>query len=178
MKIVLIEERAGQPQPERAYEHPTVKIGRDPSECHVVFNQSEWPMVSRRHAEFRFKNGRCLLVDTNSSFGTFLNGHRISEPVEIQPGARVQFGAGGPVMLVARVETPAPPPPPANLAEMETRRDLPPEMAVRDDITKPRAPEQRPPLQQQPPAGQPQFPPRPSQQAQPSQKPAAPPQQP
>ena len=87
MKIVLIEERAGQPQPERAYEHPTVKIGRDPSECHVVFNQSEWPMVSRRHAEFRFKNGRCLLVDTNSSFGTFLNGRRISEPVEVQPGA-------------------------------------------------------------------------------------------
>src|SRR5947209_17977803 len=153
MKIVLIEERAGQPQPERAYDHPTVKIGRDPSECYVVFNQAEWPMVSRRHAEFRFKNGRCLLVDTNSSFGTFLNGRRIAEPVELQPGARVQFGAGGPVMIVARIEVPQPQPP-ANLAEMETRRDLP-EAAGPNDATKPRTPQQRPQAAPQPPMGQP-----------------------
>ena len=161
MKIVLIEERAGQPQPERAYEHPTVKIGRDPSECHVVFNQSEWPMVSRRHAEFRFKNGRCLLVDTNSSFGTFLNGRRISEPVEIQPGARVQFGAGGPLMIVARVDVAAPPPPPpSSLAEMETRRDI--AGAGPDDLTTPRDPAQRPPIVPPAPTASPQIqPPRP-----------------
>ena len=86
MKIVLIEERNGQPQPpERSYEQEAVKIGRDPAECHIVFNQSEWPMVSRRHAEFRFKNGRCLIVDTNSSFGTFLNGRRVMEPAEVGP---------------------------------------------------------------------------------------------
>src|SRR3982750_4466806 len=165
MRIVLIEERDGQQRQERVYDHSSVKIGRAPAECHLVFNQTEWPMVSRRHAEFRFKNGRSLLVDTNSSFGTFLNGRRISEPTEVQPGARVQFGAGGPVMFVARIETPAPPPP-ANLAEMETRRDLPPEAVGPSDITKPRAPEQRPPAPQQPPTGQPQFPPRPSPQAQ------------
>jgi ABC transport system ATP-binding/permease protein len=176
MRIVLIEERNGQQQQERVYDHSTVKIGRDPAECHLVFNQAEWPMVSRRHAEFRFKNGRCLLVDTNSSFGTFLNGRRITEATEIQPGARVQFGAGGPMMLVSRIETPAPPP--VSLAEMETRRDLPPEMALPDEITKPRAPEQRPPARQEPPTGQPQFPPRAPQQAQPPQQPAGPPQQP
>src|SRR5205085_58366 len=130
---------------ERVYDHPNVKVGRDPAECNLVFNQSEWPMVSRRHAEFRFKNGRCLLVDTNSSFGTFLNGRRISEPVEIQPGARVQFGAGGPLMIVARVDVAAPPPPPpSSLAEMETRRDI--AGAVPDDLTTPRDPAQRPPL--------------------------------
>jgi ABC-type multidrug transport system ATPase subunit/pSer/pThr/pTyr-binding forkhead associated (FHA) protein len=161
MKIVLIEERAGQPQPEHAYEHPTVKIGRDPSECHVVFNQAEWPMVSRRHAEFRFKNGRCLLVDTNSSFGTFINGRRISEPVEVQPGARVQFGAGGPLMVVARVDVAAPPPPPpSSLAEMETRRDI--AGAGADDLTTPRDPAQRPPVVPPAPTGSPQMqPPRP-----------------
>ncbi|MDT5123756.1 MAG: transport system ATP-binding/permease protein [Acidobacteriota bacterium] len=159
MKIVLIEERAGQPQPEHAYEHPTVKIGRDPSECHVVFNQAEWPMVSRRHAEFRFKNGRCLLVDTNSSFGTFINGRRISEPVEVQPGARVQFGAGGPLMVVARVDVAAPPPP-SSLAEMETRRDI--AGAGADDLTTPRDPAQRPPVVPPAPTGSPQMqPPRP-----------------
>ncbi|MDT4966536.1 MAG: transport system ATP-binding/permease protein [Acidobacteriota bacterium] len=147
MKIVLIEERSGQPPHERVYDNPTVKIGRDPAECHVVFNQSEWPMVSRRHAEFRFKNGKCLLVDTNSSFGTFLNSRRIAEPTDIQPGARVQFGAGGPVMLVARLELPAPPPPP-NIAEMETRRDLPP--GYPEEVTAPRPAAQKPPAAPQP----------------------------
>src|SRR3954465_13256250 len=124
MKIILVEERNGQQRPERAFDQPTVKVGRDPAECLIVFDQSEWPMVSRRHAEFRLKDGRCMLVDTNSSFGTFLNGRRISEPTEIQPGMRVQFGAGGPLMVVSRVETQAPAPA-ASLAEMETRRDLP-----------------------------------------------------
>ncbi|MDT4897687.1 MAG: transport system ATP-binding/permease protein [Acidobacteriota bacterium] len=167
MKIVLIEERNGQPLlPERTYEHPAVKIGRDPAECHIVFNQAEWPMVSRKHAEFRFKNGRCLLVDTNSSFGTFLNGRRIMEPVEVGAGARVQFGAGGPVMVVARIEQAAPQAAAPNLAEMETRRDLPPPP---DEITQPREAAQRPP------AGQPQSPQPPPPQMQPPQRPVAPP---
>lgn len=154
MKIVLIEERNGQPiPPERAYEHPAVKIGRDPAECHIVFNQSEWPMVSRKHAEFRFKNERCLLVDTNSSFGTFLNGRRITEATEVTAGARVQFGAGGPLMIVARIEQHQAAPPAPNLAEMETRRDMsgtPP-----SEVTQPRdAAPQRPPAGQPPPPPQ------------------------
>jgi ABC-type multidrug transport system ATPase subunit/pSer/pThr/pTyr-binding forkhead associated (FHA) protein len=170
MKIVLIDERAGQQRQERVYDNPNVKIGRDPSECHVVFNQAEWPMVSRRHAEFRLKNGRCLLVDTNSSFGTFLNGRRITDPVEIQPGARVQFGAGGPVMLVARIELNAPPPPP-NLAEMETRRDI----NGPDEMTAPRPPSQTPPTGPQPPPTPPQQQQQPAPQARPHQPVAPPP---
>ncbi|HJU56550.1 MAG TPA: FHA domain-containing protein, partial [Pyrinomonadaceae bacterium] len=157
MKIVLIEERNGQPQPpERSYEQEAVKIGRDPAECHIVFNQSEWPMVSRRHAEFRFKNGRCLIVDTNSSFGTFLNGRRVMEPAEVGPGSRVQFGAGGPVMLVARIEQDAPPQPRPDLSELETRRDM--DRDQPEEVTAPReaaripipgAPPQPPPPPQQ-----------------------------
>jgi ABC-type multidrug transport system ATPase subunit/pSer/pThr/pTyr-binding forkhead associated (FHA) protein len=182
MKIVLIEERAGQQRQERTYDNPNVKIGRDPAECHVVFNQSEWPMVSRRHAEFRFKNGRCLLVDTNSSFGTFLNGRRITEPSEVQPGARVQFGAGGPVMLVAHIELTAPTPPP-DLAEMETHRDM--LGTGPDEMTAPRPPvQQTPPTGPQPPQGRPplaphmQPPTAPQMQPQrPPQPPPAPPQQ-
>src|SRR3982751_5419935 len=117
MKIILVEERNGQQKPERAFDQQTVKVGRDPA---------EWPMVSRKHAEFRLKDGRYLLVDTNSSFGTFLNGQRVTEPTEIQPGARVQFGAGGPVMLVARIEQAAAQAAPSavEFAEMETRRDF------------------------------------------------------
>jgi predicted component of type VI protein secretion system len=125
MKLILVEERNGQQRPERAFDQQTIKVGRDPAECTIVFDQAEWPMVSRKHAEFRLKDGRYLLVDTNSSFGTFLNGQRVSEPVEIQAGARVQFGAGGPVMLIARIEqATAPKAPAVEFAEMETRRDF------------------------------------------------------
>lgn len=179
MKIVLIEERNGQPiPPERAYEHPAVKIGRDPAECHIVFNQAEWPMVSRKHAEFRFKNNRCLLVDTNSSFGTFLNGRRIMEATEVVAGARVQFGAGGPLMIVARIEQPQAATPPPNLADMETRRDL--SGAPPEEITQPREAAQRPPAGQQPPSPPTHQPQQPAPHMQPPQQqmPVAPPQQP
>src|SRR3982750_3242298 len=122
MKIVLSEESNGQQKPEHAYDRPIVKIGRDPAECQVVFNQTEWPMVSRCHAEIRSKDGRYLLVDTQSSFGTFLDGQRITEPVEIREGARAQLGPGGPVMRVVRIEHDRPAP--VDFAEMETRRDM------------------------------------------------------
>jgi ABC-type multidrug transport system ATPase subunit/pSer/pThr/pTyr-binding forkhead associated (FHA) protein len=126
MRIVLAQERDGQASPERTFEHATIKVGRDPANCHVVFDQAEWPMVSRNHAEFRTKDGRTLLVDTNSSFGTYLDGQRVTEPIEVKTGARVQFGAGGPVMRVINVgEAPQPAPPAeADFADMETRRDL------------------------------------------------------
>ncbi|HEX8843098.1 MAG TPA: FHA domain-containing protein [Pyrinomonadaceae bacterium] len=177
MKIVLVEERNGQPQDERAFEQPAVKIGRDPAGCHIVFNQAEWPMVSRRHAELRVKQGRCLLVDTNSSFGTFLNNRRIHEPTEVQPGSRVQFGAGGPVMLVARLELPAAPTP-VSLADMETRRDIPP--AGPDDVTTPRDAGRRPPQPPQQPFQPPAPPPQPAPpyMQPPPQRPVGPPQPP
>jgi ABC-type multidrug transport system ATPase subunit len=81
-------------------------------------------MVSRRHAEIRLKDGRYLLVDTNSSFGTFLDGQRIAEPAELRQGARAQFGAGGPVMLIVRIEREQSKPAPVDFADMETRRDM------------------------------------------------------
>ena len=123
MKIVLVEDLNGQVQNERAFEQATVKIGRDPSECQIVFEQARWPMVSRRHAEIRWREGRWLLVDTNSSFGTFLNGHRIAEPAELQQGARVQFGTGGPQIILLVLDTSAPQNVPANQAEFQTHKD-------------------------------------------------------
>lgn len=139
MKLVLIEERNNQQKPERSFEHLVTKVGRDPAECHLVFDQSEWPMVSRRHAEFRAKDGRCLLADTNSSYGTFINGQRIMQPVELQPGMRVQFGAGGPVVLVARIEmTQAKPG--VDFAEMETHRDMAGKPATNEGQLSPQPP--------------------------------------
>ncbi len=131
MKIVLVEERSGQPQPEREFIFEVVKVGRDGLECHLVFDQSEWPMVSRRHAEFRLQDGRCLLVDTNSKFGTFLDGQRVVSPSEVRVGAHVQFGAGGPVVRVVGIEQS--PPPIAALHERETEHDVPVTPAPRRD---------------------------------------------
>lgn len=155
MKIILVEEHQGQSRPERAFEQQTIKIGRDPSECLVVFDQTEWPMVSRRHAEIRLKDSGYLLVDTNSSFGTFLNGQKVTEPVEIKPGASLQFGAGGPVVRVARIEEAAAPPP--NLAELETHRDLPPAPTQKKEpaAAAPTPPAPAPPKQATPPPAPP-----------------------
>ncbi|MBD0370507.1 MAG: FHA domain-containing protein [Pyrinomonadaceae bacterium] len=173
MKIVLAQERNGQPGPERTYEHQSVKVGRDPADCHLVFDQSEWPMVSRKHAEFRAKDNRCLIVDTNSSFGTFLDGQRVTEPMEVRTGSRVQFGAGGPVMRIVSLETGAAPQPKVDLGDLETRRDMEPAVSQPVGAPPAAAPKPSAPPQQQP---QP-SPPVQQQAAPPQQKsaPAAPP---
>lgn len=103
MKIYLSEETNGQLQPEREFDAATVKVGRDGSDCQIVFDGNEWPMVSRKHAEFRVEGERSLLVDLHSRFGTFLDGRQLSAPAEIRAGSRVQFGPGGPVLLVVRI---------------------------------------------------------------------------
>jgi ABC-type multidrug transport system ATPase subunit/pSer/pThr/pTyr-binding forkhead associated (FHA) protein len=123
MKIVLVEDLNGQVQNERTFEQATVKIGRDPSECQIVFEQARWPMVSRRHAEIRWREGRWLLVDTNSSFGTFLNGRRITEPSELQQGSKIQFGTGGPQIILIVLDTSAPKAVPSNQADLQTYKD-------------------------------------------------------
>src|SRR6185312_6632457 len=104
MRIFVAEEGNGRQEAERAFESETVVVGRDGSECQIFFDGQKWPMVSRRHAEFRLENGRCLLVDSNSRFGTFLDGRQISEPTEVGAGSRAQFGPGGPVLRVVRIE--------------------------------------------------------------------------
>ena len=104
MKIVLLEERAGDPYPEREFTAEVVKIGRDPIACHIVYDQGEWPMVSRRHAEFRQRAGRCLVVDTNSRFGTFVDGERVGDPCDVRVGSRVQLGPGGPLLRIIAIE--------------------------------------------------------------------------
>ena len=99
-------------------------------------------MVSRKHAEFRLGDGRVTIVDTNSRFGTYLNGQQINAPVEVRVGAQVQFGTGGPILRVVSIEqTPvaAVDPSSSGLRRMETFRD--PGMAVDPaPITEPPAP--------------------------------------
>ncbi len=104
MKIVLAEEQAGAAS-EKSFEQEIVRIGRDAGDCQVVFDNARFPMVSRLHAELRFSNGRWILFDLNSSYGTFINGQKITSPQAVEAGNFLQFGEQGPVLRVVWFET-------------------------------------------------------------------------
>jgi ABC-type multidrug transport system ATPase subunit/pSer/pThr/pTyr-binding forkhead associated (FHA) protein len=107
-QITFAEEIQGRPHKETSYNQPLIAVGRNPATCQIVFDQKQWPTVSRQHAEFRLQNGRWVVSDSSSTYGTFLDGQQIKEPTAIRLNSRVQFGSGGPVLVVTRIgqETP------------------------------------------------------------------------
>jgi pSer/pThr/pTyr-binding forkhead associated (FHA) protein len=50
------------------------------------------PEVSRRHARFESRDGIAYVVDLDSRNGTFLNGRRVDEPIEIRAGDSIDIG--------------------------------------------------------------------------------------
>ncbi len=50
------------------------------------------PEVSRRHARFECEKDVVYIADLHSSNGTFLNGERISESIEVLPGDVIDVG--------------------------------------------------------------------------------------
>lgn len=70
-------------------------IGRDPS-CGIVLS---FPAVSRNHAKIVLENNHCRVVDLESKAGTYLNGKRVTSPVELLDGDIVRVG---PVALNVR----------------------------------------------------------------------------
>ena len=62
-----------------------VVIGRQ--EGDLVYEDD--PFLSRRHAALRWKDGRCILEDLESSNGTFV---RISSPVTLKAGDHLPMG--------------------------------------------------------------------------------------
>jgi ABC transport system ATP-binding/permease protein len=97
MKIVLANQNTGS---EHSFEEAVIRIGRNAVECQIVFDQSLFPMVSRHHAEICVQQGKWVLVDSNSSYGTYLNGKKIEKPEPIQIASKIQFGTDGPVFIV------------------------------------------------------------------------------
>lgn len=77
---------------------PELVIGRE-SGCDIVINIAE---VSRRHARLRSEAGGYIVEDLGSTNGTFVNGQRISGPVALRPGDRIQLGDA--VTLAYQVE--------------------------------------------------------------------------
>jgi ABC-type multidrug transport system, ATPase component len=110
MKIILAEEQAGgRLSAERTFDQGVVRIGRDPLDSDIAYDGSTYPMVSRKHAELRWHEGKWALVDLNSSYGTYLNGQRIGQPQSVAVGSRLQFGQSGPMVQVIWFEVSAEP---------------------------------------------------------------------
>lgn len=103
MNIVLVEERAGSGR-EYTFNKGVVRFGRDPNECDIAFDNAQYPMVSRKHAEIVYRDGLWYIVDQNSTYGTFHNGQRISQPMRIGQGSGIQFGTDGPLFRVIWLE--------------------------------------------------------------------------
>jgi pSer/pThr/pTyr-binding forkhead associated (FHA) protein len=71
-----------------ALEVEELTIGRDTSNP-ISINDAE---VSRKHVRLMFKNNGYVIEDLGSTNGTFVNGQRISNPVQLKTGDLVAFG--------------------------------------------------------------------------------------
>jgi uncharacterized protein YkwD len=64
-------------------------IGSAPANNFIIADSS----VSRRHATISLLGNRVQLTDLGATNGTYLNGNRISAPVDLNDGDEVRFGA-------------------------------------------------------------------------------------
>jgi predicted component of type VI protein secretion system len=82
---------AGEDGSERVIEltERTLQIGRGPGNDIILSDASHG--VSRTHAELRFRNGRCVIVDLQSQNGTWLNGQRVQH-AEVPPNSEIVIG--------------------------------------------------------------------------------------
>jgi hypothetical protein len=74
---------------QRAYDgRPPFEVGRA-RDNDLVLRDAE---VSRTHVRFESRNGIVYVDDLGSSNGTFLNGQRVTESIEVREGDRVDVG--------------------------------------------------------------------------------------
>ncbi|MBV8727131.1 MAG: DUF3662 domain-containing protein [Candidatus Eremiobacteraeota bacterium] len=66
----------------------TVAIGRSTTNDVVLTD----PRVSRRHARIETSSGEPILVDLDSTNGTFVNGKRVTEPLHLSAGNVMTLG--------------------------------------------------------------------------------------
>jgi phosphoserine phosphatase RsbU/P len=79
-------------------ERPVLTFGRR-SECDVRVTGAD---VSRQHAELLLRDGRVVLKDCGSKFGTFVNGEKIAER-ELKPGDAIGLGQTSDTSIVFAV---------------------------------------------------------------------------
>ena len=99
-QITLAAEIKGIRQPEVVYSGASIDVGRNPNTCKLVFEQKDWPSVSRQHAKFQLLEGRWFISDLGSTYGTYVDGQQIKTPTELRAGSHIQFGQNGPIVVV------------------------------------------------------------------------------
>lgn len=67
-------------------QQPVVNIGRR-SDNHLLIDD---PRISRTHAQLRAVRGQFILMDLNSTSGTFVNGERVTQAI-LHPGDVISF---------------------------------------------------------------------------------------
>lgn len=65
-----------------------ILLGRNP-ECTLILDDD---FASGRHARIFEQDGQWYLEDLGSTNGTFLGGHRLTEPAAVRDGSRLQIG--------------------------------------------------------------------------------------
>lgn len=78
-------------------------------------------LVSREHAAIEIHQGKVVLVDLNSRNGTFLNGEKISQSVQLKPGDLVRIGKLQFQMVIDLGQASAKRPKVNNIAEAASR---------------------------------------------------------
>ena len=78
-------------QPNRRFDisKPVVTIGRAQSNDVVIDDST----MSRQHATIKWEEDRFRVYDLGSSNGTFVGDQRVREPIALEDGATVRFGA-------------------------------------------------------------------------------------
>jgi adenylate cyclase len=131
---------------------PVANIGR------ADYNDLVFPdeSVSTTHAKLQRREGVWVLVDLDSTNGTFLDGERIKGEAPLAPGANVRFGdvalvfeptddaagvaKGGGTRMIEAMKPAAPPPPPAPPAPAAPKPKAAAPPAKPPAKTKPRPP--------------------------------------
>ncbi len=79
--------------PGRTFQIPlrnSVVIGRKQGACGITIDYDR--SVSGRHCEIKIRNGRFFISDLQSSNGTYVDGSRVTEEMEIASGSMIRLG--------------------------------------------------------------------------------------
>lgn len=101
-KIIIKHMTGSKANQTETFEMPidTIVFGRLTESCQVKYDPEKDDLVSRTHLKITSGEGNQFLVtDLNSSNGTFINGKKITEPITIEAGDKVQLGKDGPQFI-------------------------------------------------------------------------------
>ena len=88
-------------QARQEFESQVVRLGRDPN-SEIAFDPDRDLMVSANHCKIIFSEGKFVLLDNESTNGTFVNDARVKRR-DLQGGEVLTIGTGGPRMRVSVV---------------------------------------------------------------------------